>query len=83
MLINYVSFTFLGTFLLLIYAYIIRFLAVGKSPIKSSLEKHPKSYDDAGKNLGLGPLKLLQKIHLPINKFALITGFLLLLLSIL
>ena len=69
------SFTFLGTFLLLIYAYIIRFLAVGKSPIKSSLEKHPKSYDDAGKNLGLGPLKLLQKIHLPINKFALITAF--------
>ena len=63
------------SFLLFIYAYIIRFLAVGKSPIKSSLEKHPKSYDDTGKNLGLGPLKLLQKIHLPINKFALITAF--------
>ena len=70
-----VSFTFLGSFSLLIYAYTIRFLAVGKSPIKSSLEKHPESYDDAGKNLGLGPLKLLQKIHLPINKFALITAF--------
>ena len=48
---------------------------VGKSTIKSSLEKHPESYDDAGKNLGLGPLKLFQKIHLPINKFALITAF--------
>ena len=69
------SFTLLGSFYLLMYAYIIRFLAVGKSPIKSSLEKHPDSYDDTAKNLGLGPLKLLQKIHLPINKFALITAF--------
>ena len=30
-------------FMILIYAYIIRFLSVGKSPIKSSLEKHPDS----------------------------------------
>jgi len=71
----FTSFTFLGSFFLLIYAYTIRFLAVGKSPIKSSLEKHPDSYDDTAKNLGLGPLKLLQKIHLPINKFALMTAF--------
>ncbi len=71
----FTSFTFLGSFFLLIYAYTIRFLAVGKSPIKSSLEKHPDSYDDTAKNLGLGPFKLLQKIHLPINKFALITAF--------
>tara|TARA_B100001079_G_C16378177_1_gene500756 strand:- start:2 stop:1615 length:1614 start_codon:yes stop_codon:yes gene_type:complete len=69
------SYTFLGSFFLLIYAYTIRFLAVGKSPIKSSLEKQPESYDETAKNLGLGPLKLLQKIHLPINKFALITAF--------
>ena len=69
------SFTLLGSFFLLIYAYTIRFLAVGKSPIKSSIEKHPDSYDETAKNLGLGPLKLLQKIHLPINKFALITAF--------
>ncbi len=69
------SFTFLGSFILLIFAYCIRFLAVGKSPIKSSLEKHPDSYDDTAKNLGLGPLKLLQKLHFPINKFALITAF--------
>ena len=67
--------TFLGSFFLLIYAYIVRFLAVGKSPIKSSLEKHPDSYDDTAKSLGLGPFKLLRKIHLPINKLALITAF--------
>ena len=53
----------------------IRFLAVGKSPIQTSLEKQPDSYDDTGKNLGLGLMRLLQKIHLPINKFALISAF--------
>ena len=51
----------------------IRFLAVGKSPIKSSLEKHPESYDETAKNLGLGPFNLLKKIHIPINKFAIVT----------
>ena len=65
----------LGSLYLLIYALIVRFLAVGKSPIKSSLEKHPESFDDTGKNLGLGPFKILQKIHLPINLSALIIAF--------
>jgi len=65
----------LGSLYLLIYALIVRFLAVGKSPIKSSLEKHPKSFDDTAKNLGLGPFKILQKIHLPINLSALIIAF--------
>ena len=57
----------LGSLYILIYALIVRFLAVGKSPIKSSFEKHPESFDDTAKNLGLGPFKILQKIHLPIN----------------
>ena len=64
-----------GTFGLLLFAYIIRFLAVGKSPIKSSLEKQPETIDDTGKNLGLGPFSLLKKVHLPINRFALISAF--------
>ena len=58
---NYQStFVFTSSFLVLIYAYVIRFLAVGKSPIKSSLEKHPESYDETAKNLGLGPFNLLK-----------------------
>ena len=64
-----------GTFGVLLFAYVIRFLAVGKSPIQSSLEKQPETIDDTGKNLGLGPFNLLKKVHLPINKFALISAF--------
>ncbi len=64
-----------GTFGVLLFAYVIRFLAVGKSPIQASLEKQPETIDDTGKNLGLGPFSLLKKVHLPINKFALISAF--------
>ena len=64
-----------GTFGVLLFAYVIRFLAVGKSPIQSSLEKQPETIDETGKNLGLSPFSLLKKVHLPINKFALISAF--------
>ena len=69
------SFSLVGSFYVLIYAYVFRFLAVGKTPIKSSLEKQPESYDETAKTLGLGPFKILQKIHFPINKLALVTAF--------
>ena len=59
------SYSLVGSFYVLIYAYVFRFLAVGKSPIKSSLEKQPESFDDTAKTLGLGPFKILQKIHFP------------------
>ena len=62
-------------FMILIYAYIIRFLAVGKSPIKSSFEKHPDSYDNSAKNLGLSNFKIFQKIYFPINKYSFFYSF--------
>ena len=68
---------FIGSFFLLIYAYSIRHMAVGISPLKSSFEKHPNSYDDTGINLGLTPFRLFKKIHLPINKSAILIAFLL------
>ena len=69
------KFSLVGSLFILIFAYIIRFLAVAKSPIKASLDKHPNTIDDTGRNLGLNPLNLLRRLHLPINKFALISAF--------
>ena len=70
--------TMMGTFsiyfIILIYAYIIRFMAVGKSPIKSSVEKHPDSYNDSAKNLGLSNFKIFRKIYFPINKYSFFTA---------
>ena len=74
---SFLSISLIGSFFILIYAYIVRFLAVGISPIRSNIEKHPETINEVGITLGLNPLKMLQKIHLPINKFALISAFIL------
>lgn len=66
----------IGSFTLLVYAYVMRYMAVGISPLKSSFEKHPSSYDDTAFNLGMGPLKLFRSIHFPINKSAIAIAFL-------
>ena len=66
----------IGSFALLIYAYVMRYMAVGITPLKSSFEKHPSSYDETAFNLGMGPLKLFRNIHFPINKSAIAIAFL-------
>ena len=66
----------IGSFGILVYAYVIRYMAVGISPLKSSFDKHPSSYDDTAFNLGMGPRKLFRSIHLPINKSAITIAFL-------
>ncbi len=77
-----VDFSFIGSLFVLIYAYTIRFMAVGKSPLKSSFEKHPESYDETAKNLGANTYKLFQKLHFPINKFALVVAFILIFIDV-
>ena len=66
----------IGSFSVLIYAYVMRYMAVGISPLKSSFEKHPTSFDDTALNLGMGPVKLFRQIHLPINMSAIAIAFL-------
>ena len=74
---SFLSISLIGSFFILIYAYIVRFLAVGISPIRSNTKKHPDTINEVAITLGLSPLKMLQKIYLPINKFALISAFIL------
>jgi iron(III) transport system permease protein len=74
---NVISISLTGTYFLLIHAYFIRFMAVGKSPIKSSIDKMPDNLSESAKNLGLGYFGLAKKLYLPLNKFALLTAFLL------
>ena len=65
-----------GSIIVLVYAYVMRYMAVGISPLRSSFEKHPESYDETGKNLGMSNLSLF-KVHLPINKTAVLIAFIL------
>ena len=66
-----------GSLIILIYAYVMRYMAVGISPLRSSFDKHPESFDDTGKNLGMGNFTLFKKIHLPINKTSIYIAFIL------
>ncbi len=66
-----------GSLIILIYAYVMRYMAVGISPLRSSFEKHPESFDDTGKNLGMNNFTLFKKIHLPINKTSMYIAFIL------
>ena len=74
---NLISYSLTGTYFLLFYALFIRFMAVGRSPLKSSIDKIPISLFDTAKNLGLGTFNLLKKIYVPLNKFALFSAFML------
>ncbi len=71
------DFLMIGSFLVLIYAYVVRYMAVGISPIKSSFEKQPESIDQTAQSLGLKTMRILNKIYIPINRPAIIIAFLL------
>jgi iron(III) transport system permease protein len=55
-----------GTIATLIFAYIVRFLAVGFSSVESSLNKITPSLDDASRSLGFGSTSTLWKVHTPL-----------------
>jgi iron(III) transport system permease protein len=54
-----------GTLVVMLLAYLVRFLAVGSGPLEAGLQRITRSIDDAGRSLGLRPLALLTRLHLP------------------
>ena len=66
-----------GTIAALVFAYLVRFLAVGFGAVESSLDRITPSLDDAAQSLGCGTVKTLQKIHLPLMRSGLVTGLIL------
>ena len=61
----------------LVYAYLVRFLAVALQSVGSSLGKITHSMDDAARSLGLGQAATLRRVHLPILRSSLFTAALL------
>jgi iron(III) transport system permease protein len=49
----------LGTWFALIYAYLVRFMAIGYNSIESGNERVPVSLDQASRSLGVSKLKTL------------------------
>jgi iron(III) transport system permease protein len=63
-----------GTIFALVFAYLVRFLAVSFGSVESSLAKIKPSLDDAARSLGSNPTKTLIKIHTPLMWGGILTG---------
>jgi iron(III) transport system permease protein len=61
----------------LIYAYLVRFLAVALHTVESSLARITPSMDDAARSLGLGQSETLRRVHAPMLRGSLLTAGLL------
>ena len=61
----------------LIYAYLVRFLAVALHTVESSLGKITPNMDDAARSLGLGLGATLRRVHAPMLRGSLLTAGLL------
>ncbi|MGI0480503.1 ABC transporter permease [Geminocystis sp. CENA526] len=66
-----------GTIVALVYAYLVRFLAVSFNTIESSLAKIKPNLDDASRSLGYGAFSTLFKIHLPLLGGGILTALML------
>ena len=66
-----------GGFLVLIYAYLIRFLAVALQSVEAGLAKITPSMDDAARSLGSTSFQVLREVHMPLLRTSLITAGLL------
>lgn len=63
-----------GTLLTVLVAYFARFLAVGFHPIESGLHRITPSIDEAAIGLGVGGLKMLKRVHVPLLRTSLATA---------
>lgn len=72
-----------GSLAALVFAYLVRFLAVSLQTVESGLGKIRPSMDEAGRSMGLRPAQVLSRIHLPMLKGSLLTALLLVFVDVL
>ncbi len=63
-----------GTVVAVMFAYVVRFLAVAFGSIESSLGKITPTMDMASRSLGHNTLQTLWKVHLPLIRGGILTG---------
>lgn len=63
-----------GTITALVFAYLVRFLAVSFGAVEASLTKIKVSLDDSARSLGHGPTSVLVRVHAPLIWSGLLTA---------
>jgi iron(III) transport system permease protein len=66
-----------GTMVALIFAYVVRFLAVSLGALETGLARVTPHMEMAARTLGMGPLQTLRQVHLPMMKGSLLTALIL------
>jgi len=64
-----------GTLLIMLFAYLVRFMAAGFKAIDGAMHRVTPSIDEAARLAGLRGLNLLAKVHLPMLRSGLLTAF--------
>jgi len=77
------GFVLSGTLMGLVFAYIVRFLAVAYYPVEASFRKTSDYFLGASRVLGVPPAKTLRKIYIPLIKTGILSGALLLFVDVL
>ncbi|MEL6399287.1 MAG: iron ABC transporter permease [Cyanobacteria bacterium J06626_4] len=63
-----------GTITALVFAYLVRFLAIAISTVQAGLTKIRPTLDDASRSLGNSPTKTLTQVHAPLLSGSLLTA---------
>jgi len=72
-----------GTIVVLVFAYMVRFVAVALQHTQTGLQTITPNMDDAARSLGVGSAKATWHVHLPIMKPSIIAAFLLVFVDVL
>jgi iron(III) transport system permease protein len=74
---------FSGTIFTLVYAYLVRFLAVSLNTVEAGLGRIRPAMDDAARTLGHGPGSTLLRVHAPLMRGSLLAAALLVVVDLL
>ena len=72
-----------GTLVALLFAYLVRFLAVSLQTVEAGLGRIRPSMDESARSLGLRPLQIMGRVHIPILRGSLLTALLLVFVDVL
>jgi iron(III) transport system permease protein len=72
-----------GTLVAVVFAYLVRFLPVALNTLDAGLGKIKPTMDDVGRSMGLRPLQILRRVHVPVMRGSLLTASLLVFVDVL
>ena len=72
-----------GTLAALVFAYVVRFLAVSLQTVDAGLARIRPGLDESARSLGHSPLAVLRRVHLPMLRGSLLTALLLVFVDVL